>query len=1123
MSAVIPEDRADEVFLFPASSGQRRLWLVDQLLPASPVYNIGWRVGLTGPVDEDALERALGGLVARHEALRTRFAAEDGVPVQVVSAALTVPLRRARVADVEAAVREEVGRPFALHEGPLLRATLVRGEDGPAPDGEGGPAPDAAPARGEDGLTPRPSPPRDENGPVLVLVLHHTVADGWSCAVLFDELAHLYAAEVGGEPADLPELPVQYPDYAVWQLEQVDGGAFEADAAHWRRALHGAPTVLSLPADRARPAAPTGRGAELRATLEVPDGSFARLLAVFQCVLHRVTGQADFLVATPVAARTRPETEGLVGFVANTLPLRATITPGTTLGDVVAAAEAATVAALAHQELPFERLVDLVAPQRTLAHAPLVQVMFAVEPVPPPREAGPVTFAPEAVANGGAKFDLSLTVERAPDGWYARWQYDSELFEPATVANLHAIFATAVHADPGDLVAELPLTGGSPQEHAVEVPRETAADLVIGALARDPDRPAIEGFPPHGGPTRGAPAPAGATPGEAASGVSAPRTPTATSLTRGELDRAANRLAHVLLAAGAAPDRPVALCLDRGPAVLVGLLAAWKAGAGYLPLDPTWPAARLTAMATGSEVPVLVTDGAARATTGPLTGPWTEVDLDTADLGSQPDTPPPAVPQHPDGLAYVIHTSGSTGAPKGVRCTQGGLAALLRAMVELTGLGPDDRLASITTPAFDVSAVEMLAPLITGAALVVLPADDVADGALLRTRIAESRATVVQGGPASWRMVVAAGGVPAHVRLRVSGGEAMTRDLADDLQRDGATLVDGYGPTETTVYSAAGAVAPAPGPVRLGPAVRGTSLHVLDPLMRPVPPGVIGELHIGGAGVARGYHGLPGLTADRFRPDPFGTAPGGRLYASGDLVRRHVDGRLEFLGRADRQLKIRGYRIEPGEVEAVLRSHPDVAQAVVVAWSAHAADVRLVAYAVPADPALPDSELRARVRPHLAANLPEYMLPATVVVLAELPRTGTGKVDRDALPEPVWTTEAVERVEPRDDTERRMALIWREVLSLPADAPLGVHDNFFALGGHSLTATQMLARVRTALAADLPLATLFAAPTIAELCANLQRGPAARGPVPLLDQLDELSDEEVDRLLGTMVDDGDLA
>ncbi|MEV8437257.1 amino acid adenylation domain-containing protein [Actinosynnema sp. NPDC051121] len=1046
--------REGEGFRFPASSGQRRLWLVDQLLPASPVYNIGWRIRVDGPLDVEALRVALNALVARHDALRTRFAAEDGVPVQVVSRASAVPLVRLS-GDVDAVVREEVGKPFALHDGPLLRAGLV----------------EVAP---------------DEH--VLVLVLHHAIADGPSCAVLFDELAALYAAEVAGAPHGLPDPPGQYPDYAVWQREQAESGAFAADAEFWREALHGVPTVLSLPTDRARPATPTGRGAELRAELDVPDGSFARLLAVFQCVLHRMSGQADFLVATPVAARTRPEIEGLVGFVATTLPLRARFTPETTFGEVVATAEEATVAALAHQDLPFERLVDIAAPQRTLAHAPLVQVVFAVEPVPPARAAGPITITPEAVANGGARFDLALTVERAGERWFARWQYDSKLFTPGTIAALHAVFAAAVHASPADRVAELWLGDDAPQEPAVEVPAETAVDLVSAALTEHPDAVAIEGV-----------------------------------MTCGELDRAANRLAHVLLAAGVRPDQPVALCLDRGAPMVVGILAAWRAGAGYLPLDPSWPPARLTAMAAGSDVPVLVTEGASRAVTGPLTGPWTEVDLDTADLDAQPDTPPPAVGQHPGMPAYVIHTSGSTGKPKGVRCTQGGLAALLRAMGELMGLTPEDRLASITTPAFDVSTVEMLAPLVSGATLVVVPADDVADGALLRTRIEQARATVVQGGPASWRMIVAAGGVPARVRLRISGGEAMTRDLADDLQTDGATLIDGYGPTETTVYSAAGVVSHAPEPVRLGPAVKGTSLHVLDPLMRPVPPGVIGELHIGGAGVARGYHGLPGLTADRFRPDPFGP-PGGRLYASGDLVRRHADGRLEFLGRADRQLKVRGYRIEPGEIEAVLRAHPDVAQAVVVAWSAHAADVRLVAYAVPADPDLGEDEVRRRVRPHLAASLPEYMLPAAVVVLPALPRTGTGKIDRDALPDPVWTTDDVDRVEPRDDGERRLAQIWREVLSLPADAPLGVHDDFFALGGHSLTATQMLARVRVALDVDVPLATLFAAPTIAGLRASLGRGTGAaeRGPAPLLDQLDELSDEEIDRLLGTLVD-GDEA
>ncbi|WP_460444125.1 non-ribosomal peptide synthetase, partial [Amycolatopsis cihanbeyliensis] len=595
--------------------------------------------------------------------------------------------------------------------------------------------------------------------------------------------------------------------------------------------------------------------------------------------------------------------------------------------------------------------------------------------------------------------------------------------------------------------------------------------------------------------------------------------------TAADLDAASDRLAHALIAAGARPDEPVALLVERGAPTIVGIIAAWKAGAGYLPLDPSWPPARLAAMATDAGVPVLV---AGEGTRGLLPGPWTEVVVDTGGdvhTGQRNETPPVAVPQHPGSLAYLLYTSGSTGTPKGVRVTQGGLAALLHAMDELLGLSARDRLVSISTPAFDVSTVEMLVPLLRGAHVTAVPAEDVADGGLLRERVTAARATVVQGGPTSWRLLLAAGGVPPEVRLRVTGGEALTRDLADQLQSDGAVLIDGYGPTETTVYSTAGIVPRAPAPVRLGPPVPGTELHVLDRLMRPVPPCVVGELHIGGAGVARGYHGMPGLTADRFRPNPFGP---GRLYATGDLVRSRADGTLEFLGRADHQVKLRGFRIELGEIETALREHVDVADAVVTTWSAGESDVRLVAYAVrrangtARPPADQDAtrELWAELRPHLARRLPDYMLPATLVLLESMPRTPTGKTDRRALPEPVWTGTAP-AVGPRTESEARMAGIWREVLAIPAEVELSVHDNFFAVGGHSLTATRMLARVRSVLGTELPLATLFAAPTIAELCAALVGGGTGggqRGPVPLLDALDDLSDAEVDRLLGALLD-----
>ncbi|HEX2133004.1 MAG TPA: amino acid adenylation domain-containing protein [Actinophytocola sp.] len=1029
----------DDIFVFPTSSGQRRLWLLDQLVPDSPAYNLGWRVTLTGPLDPGRLAEALRTVVARHEALRTTFAAEDGMPTQVVAARTHVPLVATEPAEVDALVRE----PFDLAAGPLLRAALVR---------------------------------HSAEAHELVLVVHHAVVDGWSCAILFDELARCY----GREP--LAEPPLQYPDYAVWQREQAEANSFAEAARYWTEALAGIPTVLPLPTDRPHTAA-RGRGAELVTDLDpAPGASFGELLAVFQAVLHRLSGQAEFLVATPVSARTRPETEHLVGFLANTLALPARIAPETTFAQLAEATQAAVQDALTHQDLPFEQLVDLLAPQRSMAHAPLVQTMFSVEPRPATTTVDGVTFAPELLGNGGSKFDLFLTVEPGEDRWRARWNYDTDLFDEATVAGFAEVYAVALCAARADRhrpVAELPLTTASPPVTAVRPGGALALDL-----RRFGDAPAVGG--PDG------------------------------ARTYAELDADANRLAHLLAANGVGPDVPVALCLARGTRVPTAVLAAWRAGGGYLPLDPSWPVDRLTAMARDAGAPVLVTHAAAEVE---LPGEWRVIDLDTVDLSDQPATPP-AVEVPPTALAYLLYTSGSTGRPKGVAVTRGGVANLLAAMDELLDLSPADRIASITTPSFDVSVVEMFAPLLRGASVTFLAAEEVADGHRLRERIADAGvdATVVQGTPSAWRMLVAAGGVPAGVRLRVTGGEALTRDLADALLTDGAVLIDGYGPTETTVYSAAGRVPPAPRPIRLGPAVAGTTLHVLDPNLAPVPDGVIGELHIGGAGVARGYRNLPALTAERFRPDPFTSTPGARLYATGDLVRRR-GGAYEFLGRADHQVKVRGFRIELGEIEAALRAHESVRDAVVTTWSAGDDDVRLVAYLVPRR-----RVGTAELRPWLARRLPDYMHPNRYVMLDALPTTPTGKVDRAALPEPVWGRDRTHTVAPRTDTERRLATIWREVLSLGPNTPLGVHDDFFALGGHSLTATQLIARIRGGLAVDLPLSALFTAPTIAGLAESMAAGRAAGADRPrtLLDQLDELSDAEVDRLLTTLIEDGEL-
>ena len=985
---------ADDVFFFPTSSGQRRLWLAEQLMPHSAAFNSAWRVRLTGPLDPGRLAEAIRTLAGRHESLRTTFANADGLPSQVVANRIRVPL----VAVRESAVDMLVSEPFDLAAGPLLRAGLVRH-----------------------------SADRHD----LVFVVHQAVADTWSCAVLFDELARLY----GGER--LPAPDVQYPDYAVWQREQADANSFVEARAFWGSTLAGIPTVLTLPTDRP-PVATRGRGAEYTGELDpLPRASFGTLLAVYQAVLHRLSGQAEFLVGTLVPGRTGPGTDRLVGFLANTLALPARIEPDTVFAELAAHNEDAVEGALAHQDLPFDQLVDLLAPRRTVAHGPVVQAMFVVEPPIEPATVDDVTFAPEPVATGGAPAELMLTIVPGRDRWLARWTYDTDLFDERTVAGIADVFAVALRAAvaaPAERIAELPLTTAAP----------TVAETVPGCtreldLLRFGDAPAVVG--PGG------------------------------TLTYRELDAAANRLAHLLREHGAGPDVPVALCLARGAAVLVGMLAAWRAGGGYVPLDPTWPAERLAAMAADSGAPVLVTHGAAGVD---LPGDWQVVDLDTAQLGIRPTTPPAGPPPDPDALAYLLYTSGSTGRPKGVAVTHGNVGNLLSHMDSLLGLRGSDRVAAISSPSFDMSVVELFAPLLRGAAVVVVPAVEVAEGARLRERLSRVMATVVQATPSVWRSLLAAGGVPRTVRLRLSGGEELTADLAGALRAGGARVINGYGPTETTVYATVGDVTD--GPVRLGPPVTGTTLHVLDPAGKPVPDNVIGELHVGGAGVARGYHGQPAPTADRFRANPFGD---GRLYATGDLVRRRHDG-LEFVGRADLQVKVRGFRIELGEIEAALRAHESIRDAAVAVWPVREADVRLVAYLVPRR-----RIGMAELRPWLAARLPDYMQPNRFVTMSALPVTPTGKLDRAALPEPAWTRRKATTVAPRTAVERRLAAIWREVLSIPPDVAVGVHDDFFAVGGHSLTATQLIARIRGGLAVDVALSTVITKPTIAGLAASL--------------------------------------
>ncbi|WDZ82961.1 non-ribosomal peptide synthetase [Micromonospora cathayae] len=1087
-----------ETYVLPSSFTQRRLWMLDQMTPQAVTYHIVWAVELTGRLDVPALEATLTWLVERHETLRTHFTSVDGEPAQVVVPAVPV---RLTVVDagpgdawrslVDAAARD----PFDLAAGPLARFGLIR---------------------------------RDTDDHLLTVVVHHSVADGWSFGVLFRELAAGYAATATGTAPDLPPPAVQYADFAVWQREQDEQGAFDADLDFWHTELAGAPTLLDLPADRPRPAEQTDAGGEvvfalpdeLTARLRAShDGTlFTRLLAGFQTLLHRLTGADDLLVAVPVAGRTRPETRDVVGFFANTLALRARFTDRPDFAGLLAQARASATAAQARQDVPFDRIVDRLAPTRSLAHAPVVQVMFALDEPPPDVTAAGLRIAPRLWENGTVKFDLTLTVEDRPDGLRGRITYRTDLYDADRIERLAGQYTTLLAAaldHPDTPVGELPLLTPADRERILAYGDDTALPLpdvtgVAGLLDRyppaDPDTVAVTG--PDG------------------------------SRTHRELAARVAQLAHLLRAHGVGPDVPVGLCLGRSTDLVAAVCAVWRAGGGYLPLDPTLPPGRLATMLRDAAPPVLLTDaagavraaeavadafGAARAAdagTGPVL-----LRIDQLDPADPPADPPP-VTGHPDTLAYLLYTSGSTGTPKGVAVTHGSVVNLLVGFHRLLGLTPADRVAAITTPAFDISVVELVLPLLAGARIELLDADTARDADALRTACVDRGVTVLQATPASWRMLTATpGGVPAGVRLRISGGEALTRDLADALTTDGARLVNGYGPSETTVYSSAGDIA-GTGPVDLGRPCANTRIHLLDPAGQPVPDGVAGEIHIGGTGVARGYHGRPGLTADRFRPDPYGP-PGSRLYATGDLARRLPDGRLDYLGRADQQVKVRGFRIELGEIEAALRDHPDVTDAAVTTWGT-GADVRLAAYAVTAtvdaDPAL----LWPGIRAALARRLPEYMVPATLVPVAALPRTASGKLDRRALPEPTWReTSGAGPTAPRTPVEEQLAGLWRDVLGR---AEVGVHDNFFALGGHSLTATRLIARIRTTFGADLALRSLFAAPTIAELADLVagagttpapgttdRIGPAGPTPQDLLASLDDLSDSEVDALLDTLI------
>ncbi len=1082
---VVPVERTGAL---PLSFAQERLWFLDRLAPDSPFYNVpvAWR--LEGALDEAALERALGEIVRRHEALRTTFAEVDGSPVQVIASfegfALPVEdLSDLSEADRGAVVRrragEEARQPFDLAAGPLVRAALLR---------------------------------LGTEDHVLLLSMHHIVSDGWSMGVLFRELSALYAAYREGGESPLPELPVQYADYAVWQREQLAGEVLDRQLAYWREHLVGAPELLELPTDHPRPSVQTYRGETVPVELSLEllerlqalgrsEGAtlYMTVLSAFQVLLSRYSGSEDIVVGSPIAGRTRGEVEGLIGFFVNTLVLRTDLGGDPSFRETLRRVREATLGAYEHQELPFEKLVVELQPERSLSHSPLFQVMFTLQDA----GVGGGALAGLKMSGAGpamevAKFDLSLTLTATAQGLRGGLGYSTDLFERGTMQRMLGHLERVleqVAADADVRLSRLELLHESELALVLEEWNRTEAEYPA-------DRCIHELFEEQ----------AARTPGAVAVRFEEE------SLTYGELNERANRLAHHLAGLGVRPETRVALCLERGPEMVVSVLAVLKAGGAYVPLDPASPAERLAFMLANAAVPVLVTQESLRAALFAGDG-VAVVSVDGDSIAAQ-SAGNPERGISPAQLAYVIYTSGSTGTPKGVLVQHGSLANLLAATREAFGVGEGDVMPAMASYAFDIWLFEALLPLTSGGAVRLVERERVLDVPALVEEIAD--ATLVHAVPALMRQLVQVEReTPRLARLRRAfvGGDRVAADLLAEMREvlSGAESHVLYGPTEGTILASTHPV-PADGIVAghpIGRPLGNVRQYVCDGLGRPQPAGVPGELLIGGAGVARGYQGRPGLSAEKFVPDPFAAQPGARLYRTGDRARWRADGTLEFLGRLDFQVKVRGFRIELGEIEAVLRQHESVTDCVVVARADVPGDQRLVAYVaggVEAD------ELRA----HLRGSLPEYMVPAAFVVLDALPLTSNGKVDRKALPAPEGDAYARGSYEaPLGEVEAALAEIWAEVLGLDR---VGRWDHFFELGGHSLLAIKLIERMRR-VGLYMEVRALFTTPVLAELALEVGRAssevevPANGIPegcesiTPEMLPLVELTQAEIDRIV----------
>jgi amino acid adenylation domain-containing protein len=1061
VTAAPPESQARAATLpreVPLTEAQREVWLSARLSDeASCAFNESFTLEMRGSLNEAALRKALQLLVDRHDALRSTFDPRgnglrvlDAVPLDVPVIDLSSQAPADRAARLQQMVLEEAGRPFDFVAGPLVRVQLIKCE---------------------------------QDLHTLLFTTHHIVCDGWSTNVLLDELAQLYRAECAGTAPTLP-APMPFRAYALEQARWKQTPEHAAVEAWWKERFAAPVSPLELPTDRPRSPVKSFRGDTVRRTIGAaayqrikrfgPQHGctlFATLLAGFKVLLHRLTGQTDIVVGIPAAGQAQLEAESLVGHCVNFLPVRTSIEGDPPAADLLTRVRGALLDAYDHQNYTYGSLVQKVGPRRDPSRLPLVEVQFNLERVGTGLAFPGLTVRVDPCPKRFVNFDLFLNVVESEEGLVLDCDYNSDLFDRTTIERWLQHFETLLEglaAQPRQAVSALPLLGDLERHRLLvewndtraDYPRDQCVHQLIGAqAARTPQAIAVVCGDRH--------------------------------LTYTQLDGMANRLAHSLRKRGVSAGDRVGVCLDRSPEMLLAVLGVLKAGAAYVPLDPEFPRERITAVMEDARPRLLLAQQDVASRLG-LTGAQV-VCLDSAwpEVARESDRPPAGAITSSD-LAYVIYTSGSTGKPKGVQIPHRAVVNLLYSMLRRPGLAAEDRLLAVTTLAFDIAALELFLPLCVGARVVLATREAARDGDKLLALLHASGATAMQATPATWRLLLEAGWNGRTDLKILCGGEALPRDLADELLARAPSVWNMYGPTETTIWSATSPVQPGPAPVTIGPPIANTEFYVLDPSGRPVPVGVPGELHIGGDGVARGYWDRPDLTAQKFIPDPYRGGPSDRLYKTGDLVRYRPDGTLEFLGRLDTQVKVRGFRIETAEVEHALGQYAGVRECVVVAREDTPGDRRLVAYLVAAPPAPASSDLRR----FLSTKLPGYMVPSLFCAMDRLPRTPNGKIDRQALPRPDGSgaRRNPEVVPPRNPREQAVHDICAGVLKKEG---FGVHDSLVDLGADSIQVFQIVARANDA-GLNLTPTQVLSGRTVAGICQELEDAgrtpPRREGP-----------------------------